>query len=253
MKRKCPQCHLCNVRRSRVNSSDSRLRLVLLSPYRCRDCRTRFWVIGRNTYHFAAAIAAGILVAIVARYTGLNDAESRQLPAEHYAEAFVDTVTRANNNEPDAEYELAQRYSRGIGGGDAQDARNWLARAATHGYAPAQYAYGFALLRGEGVPQDSLAAAKWIMLSAEAGYAPAQFELGLMYRSGTGVAENHEKAYIWLNLAAAAGVIGAAPVRDSLLRELSPQQIEQAQVEARAYFEAQSSRPQKVNNASGVN
>jgi uncharacterized protein len=257
MKRKCPLCHQSNVRRSKADSSEPRLRRILLSPYRCRDCRARFWVVSRTTYHFVAAIAAVTLVPLIVNYVRWENAATPVgLSTEQVvrnAEMWADTTMRANKNEAASEYELAQRYSQGVGTGDAEEARKWLARAATHGYARAQYAYGLALLKGEGEPQDPLAATKWMMLSAEAGYAPAQFELGLMYQSGTGVVQSDAKAYTWLNLAAAAGVPGAATVRDSVLRGLSPAQIEQAQAEARAYFEAQSKRPPDASDVSSMN
>jgi hypothetical protein len=34
----------------------------MLSPYRCRDCTTQFWVISRKTYVVGASLLAAILV-----------------------------------------------------------------------------------------------------------------------------------------------------------------------------------------------
>ncbi len=248
MMRKCPACHRPNVRKSRVASSDSGLRRFFLSPYRCRNCRVRFWVISRSIYRAAAAILVIALLAVLTRNTGWDRPNTPALSAEQSAEVSAETIRRANSNEPSAEYELAQWYSTGMGARDTHEARKWLVRAAKHGSAPAQYAYGFALLTGDAELQDLAEATKWIMESAKAGHAPAQLELGLMYRSGTGVAQDDAKAYTWLNLAAAASVIGAASARDSVLHRLSPTQIERAQAEARDYLQAHLSRPQKATD-----
>jgi TPR repeat protein len=63
-----------------------------------------------------------------------------------------------------------------------------------------------------------------------------------MYRGGVGIAPDNAKAYIWFNLAAAQDVAGAAVQRDAALRTLAPEQIVEAQAEARRLSEAAAAR-----------
>ncbi len=45
----CPHCDSDNIRRShRINLRERALNLVLISPYRCKDCRQRFWKFDRS-------------------------------------------------------------------------------------------------------------------------------------------------------------------------------------------------------------
>jgi endogenous inhibitor of DNA gyrase (YacG/DUF329 family) len=61
MYRKCPHCGSANVRRSgRLESEASEH--PFHSPYRCRECEQRFWVVSRRTIFGAAA--GGIVLAL---------------------------------------------------------------------------------------------------------------------------------------------------------------------------------------------
>ena len=63
---------------------------------------------------------------------------------------------------------------------------------------------------GTGVDQDYEAAVKWYTKAATQGFAKAQYSLGLMYSTGSlGVAQNYDEAVRWLKLAAAQEVAGA--------------------------------------------
>lgn len=55
--RKCPTCHGGNVRRSSPPVSEVTRRNEVLSPYRCRDCLTQFWVISRKAHIVAGGMA----------------------------------------------------------------------------------------------------------------------------------------------------------------------------------------------------
>lgn len=66
MIRKCPGCRGRNVRRSSTPASEVTWRNAVLSPYRCRDCLTQFWVISRRTYFVAGGIVTAIAVAAIA-------------------------------------------------------------------------------------------------------------------------------------------------------------------------------------------
>ena len=52
---KCPACSSFNVRRSTIRPSEALPKPRLRSPYRCRDCGERFWVVSRRA-NFVASL-----------------------------------------------------------------------------------------------------------------------------------------------------------------------------------------------------
>ncbi len=61
MTRKCLNCGSANVRRSGVVVSEV-ANHFFRSPYRCRECDARFWVVSKKTY--VATIAGGTALAL---------------------------------------------------------------------------------------------------------------------------------------------------------------------------------------------
>jgi hypothetical protein len=235
MIRRCPSCKSYNARRSTVRTSEVTLRHVFLSPYRCRDCRSRFWVLSRNSYYFAGVAALSVTVGVLTWYwpDELDFSPSERVSAVAPDTRIADLSKRADSSDPNAEYELARMYAAGDDvPRNAQSEAEWLKRAAEHGNVQAQYEYGIALRDGRGTVQDHVSARKWIQLAAEAGIGSAQLALGNMYRMGTGIPVDNLKAYVWLNVAAAQDVRGAATARDSLLPRLTPTELQDAQAEA---------------------
>jgi len=240
MHRKCPACGHLNTRRSSVTAAELTLRHIFLSPYRCRDCRHRFWVISKNAYYFAGVIGIALLAGAGAwNLRTLMDSRPVDLEvATQITGQFADLIKRAEAADRDAEYDVAVRYAHGFGVAKSEiEARKWLERAAEHGHIAAKYEFGVALRDGRGAVQDYERAVKWIRLAAESGHPQAQFALGNMYRAGTGIPVDNVKAYTWLNLAAARGLADAAATRDSVLSRLSPAEIIEAQAEARRLSE----------------
>jgi TPR repeat protein len=236
MIRQCPRCRSVNVRRSLLHVSDVTLQHIFFSPYRCRDCRTRFWALSRNAYYAAGAAAVVMFAAAIAWGVSAvwDDPPPESEAATIGVGSFAETAKQAERNDPQAEYRLAQMYAHGVEvRKDDKSARTWLERAAEHGSPEAQYEFGVALRDGRGVIQDFERAAKWLQRAAASGNANAQLELGRMYLAGTGVPADNAKAYMWLNLAAAGGIERAVPSRDAALRALSPAQVAEAQAEAR--------------------
>ena len=68
MIRTCPGCNGFHIRRSSNPEAGAKWRRALLSPYRCSDCRTRFWKISRKAYVVAAAAMATITVWVIVWY-----------------------------------------------------------------------------------------------------------------------------------------------------------------------------------------
>ncbi len=234
---KCPSCNRYNARRSTVRTSEITLRHIFLSPYRCRDCRTRFWVLSRHSYRlggFLAVVAAlGLLVWYADMLFEMPQGQPAAMAATN-APPLADLQKLANANDPVAEYELARMHANGDGvPKNLREELKWLERAAQHGNVQAQYEYGVALRDGRGTVQDYEAARKWIQLAAEGNNGNAQLALGVIYRSGLGVPIDDVKAYVWLNVAAAQGVPGATTARDSVLPHLTSVQLQEAQSEAR--------------------
>jgi predicted RNA-binding Zn-ribbon protein involved in translation (DUF1610 family) len=79
LQRKCPACGNTNARRSAFQFHELTPRNVFRSPYRCRDCGLRFWVVSRASLW---AIATVVLVALVTAAIAWKLATPRDPPAE---------------------------------------------------------------------------------------------------------------------------------------------------------------------------
>jgi hypothetical protein len=242
--RKCPACKGLNVRRSSVHAAEVGARHIFLSPYRCRDCRERFWVIGRNAYFFVGAIGFAMLAgAVVWSVLHLANKYSPAAGAAVVSPPSPELVRLAENNDASAQYELARAHASGdIGTKNEKEAWKWLERSARQGNTQAQYELALVLREGRGTLQDWEGARHWMVKAAEGGHSQAQFELAVMYRNGTGITADNVKSYIWFNLAAAQGVPGAAPLRDAQLNRLSPAEVVEAQKESRRLSEGEASQ-----------
>ena len=120
----------------------------------------------------------------------------------------------------------------GLGTLVAQDI-NTLKQQAQKGDASAQFNLGVMYAEGQGVPQDYVQAVKWYRLAADQGDASAYSGLGYMYEFGQGVPQDYVQAHKWYNLAAAQGHAYGAKNRDLVAKQMTPQQIAQAQELAR--------------------
>jgi len=69
----------------------------------------------------------------------------------------------------------------------------------------------------------------WYRLSAKQGNDLAQRRLGLMYERGDGVERDYVQAYMWYSLGAAGGANRGAARKDSLTKQMTPEQIAEAQ------------------------
>jgi TPR repeat protein len=228
LRKNCSSCGSRNVRRL---SSHDRFRAL----YACRNCGESFWVARRTLFYIAAGFGVVVVLAgfpwVIASLASYFERERELARATH---ALEETAKRAQAKDPVAEYDLARRYATGMGVRlDIREAAIWLERAAEHAHTRAQLELGMASLKGEGALQDFAAALKWLSRAAEGGNAEAQYHLGLMYKNGTGVAPDDFKSYTWLSLAAAQGIETAIAPRDAAMRRLSPDQVMEAQAEAR--------------------
>jgi TPR repeat protein len=104
-----------------------------------------------------------------------------------------------------------------------------IRKAAEQGGAEAQIMLGVMYEQGGGVPKDMTEAVKWFRKAAEQGDANAQIMLGNCYDKGQGVSNDKVKAYMWYNLAATAGEKTASKALKRVEKEMTPEQIAEAQ------------------------
>ena len=110
-------------------------------------------------------------------------------------------------------------------------------RLAADQYAGAQFNLGLMYYNGNGVAQDYAEAMKWYRLAAEQGDADAQLNVAVMYGSGEGVAQDDAEAYTWCAVAAAGGHDDANSLLDFAAKNLTPEELSQAQQRATELFE----------------
>ena len=97
--------------------------------------------------------------------------------------------------------------------------------------------------KGKGVLEDDREAVKWTRKAAEQGGASAQNNLGVMYQNGEGVPKDYVKAYAWWIRAAAQGEEDAIEAKDLLRKEMTAEQVAEAQnLSAELYNRIESSK-----------
>jgi uncharacterized protein len=155
--------------------------------------------------------------------------------ARNYALALKEITPLARAGNADAEHLLGLMYYMGRGvPRDYKQAFSWHRKAALQGKADAEYVVGAMYYTGNSVPQDQKQAVAWFRKAAEQGHAEAQHALGLMYRYHVaGMPQDVVIAYMLWNLAAASGNANATEQRASIARQMTQEQIEEAQALSR--------------------
>jgi TPR repeat protein len=157
--------------------------------------------------------------------------------AGKYALALKEATPLARAGNADAQHLLGLMYY--MGRGVARDYRlafYWHEKAARQGKADAQYVVGAMYYTGNAVPQDQKLAVDWFRKAAEQGHPEAQYALGLMYRHHVaGVPQDPVLAYMLMNLAAASGHRHAGEQRAAIARQMSEEQVEEAQALSRTW------------------
>jgi len=84
-----------------------------------------------------------------------------------------------------------------------ETAAQWIERAASHGYLPAQTIIATFYLQGVGVPKDSAKGVEWLRKAAGQNYPMAETSLSALYLKGdAGVTKDEAQAYQWAKKAA---------------------------------------------------
>jgi localization factor PodJL len=170
----------------------------------------------------------------------------------------------AINGDPDAAYEIAERYLAGRGvNSDVNEAIRWFERAVNKGSAVAAFRLGMAFEKGLGVPKDRgrartnyvlaanaghlkamhnlavmtveeprpdnkpdyASAIPWFRKASEHGLRDSQYNLGVLYARGLGVAQNLAESFRWFALAANQGDADAVKKRDEVAARLDQQTL----------------------------
>jgi TPR repeat protein len=179
----------------------------------------------------AILLALGLHSSAMAGFTeGANAYNAR-----NYALALKEITPLAKAGNADAQHLLGLMYYMGRGvQRDYKQAFAWHYKAAVQGKADAQYVIGAMYYTGNAVPQDQKLAVTWFRKAAEQGHPDAQHALGLMYRYHVaGMPQDMVIAYMLWNLAAANGHRSATEQRAIVAREMSQDQIEEAQALSR--------------------
>ena len=119
--------------------------------------------------------------------------------------------------------------------GDYAAVFNEFRPLAERGNPAAQFNLGVMYANGQGVARDDAEAARWFHKAAEQGYANAQRNLGVIYILGRGVPQDYVRGYLWSDLSAAQGDRDSALLRDTMMKEMTPEQIAEAQQMAKAW------------------
>lgn len=167
---------------------------------------------------------------------GQVDTARAAFDKEDYAAAYTLYKPAAEQGLPEAQYRVGLMHK--FGWGTERDhavAARWFKAAAEQSHAEAQFELGIYYKDGRGVAKDAEQAARWFLKSAEQGVGIAQLNLGRFYLAGTGVAKDPFAAYLWLTAAAQNDYMDGMALRVPAARELTPEQMKEAEARARQY------------------
>ena len=112
---------------------------------------------------------------------------------------------------------------------DYKTAMEMYRKAADLGVAEAYSHIGFMYLEGNGVPKSNEEGIKWYVEAADRGNEAAQTMLGVFYTTGNRMPPDLIEAYKWCNIRAANGDASAKSSRATLERQMTREQIAEAQ------------------------
>ncbi len=125
---------------------------------------------------------------------------------------------------------------------DSVAAAKWYQKAAEQGFVKGQYNIGVMYYQGEGVQKDYKEAMKWFLKAAEQGFVKAQHNIGVMFQMGEGVTKDFTQAYSWFTIAASSDDKHSAMFRDLIEKEMVPAKIEEGKKLSTEWLE---NHPQK--------
>ena len=174
---------------------------------------------------------------------GVCYSEGRGIAQDHNAAALW-FGKAAVQGHASAALALGHVYRTGTGAPKNEvNATDWYLRAAQHGNATAQYIIAGRYYFGEGISADPAQSWEWYRKAAAQGHAAAQNNLGAMLYTGKGDDLNPTEGMKWFILAAEQGDKDAINWIAQARKELTPQQLADAEHQA---AEFRNSHPAKA-------
>ena len=236
----CARCGSMNVRRSLWKKNEDHMNHLLYAPYRCRDCKHRFFKFS-GPFKLSVTATLGLLACIGFLVTiyllSKPDPTIAPPPIAHEikpSRALI--LEKAKRGKADDQYAAGLMY---MPGGEFpinyKEALKWFDLAAKQGHAGAEFNLGLLFRNGRGVLQDFTAAAQWIEKAAHKGYPEAQYQLGTFYKTGEGIQRDLTQAYVWYNLASAQGYEPGISGRDNVANLMNAAEVLKAQTLSRNF------------------
>lgn len=160
--------------------------------------------------------------------TGSLDTAYKLYQAQDYAGALAIWRPLAEQNDPNALFNLGQAYRLGRGvPADPKQAVTYYERAAKLGHIAAQGNLATLYYFGPPGTKDSKKAIEWFQAAARNGDARAQYMLGVLYFNGDELPKDWPRAYAYTTLARDAGLVEANDSLAQLNKYLQPTDVEQ--------------------------
>lgn len=173
-----------------------------------------------------------IALAALGTLSGCIDPPKAPYVAVHDLVANIDDArATAEQGSPEEQYRLGLRYEQLLH--NYGEAVRWYRMAGIQQHSEAFYRLCLLSDAGRGVPQDYQEALRWCRLAADHGHARAMCTIGTYFETGRGVPKDSVQAHQWHNLAAANGYEEGVKRRNRLAFNMTPDQIAQAQFQAR--------------------
>lgn len=236
----CARCESMNVRRSSWKKNEDHMSHFLYAPYRCRDCKHRFFKFS-GPFKLSVIATLGLLASagFLATIYLLSkpDPVIASLPIAHEVKPNrILILEKAKQGKADDQYAAGLMY---MPGGDFpvnyQEALKWFELASKQGHAGAEFNLGLLYRNGRGVLQDFTIATQWIEKAAHKGYPEAQYQLGTFYKTGEGIQRDLTQAYVWYNLSAAQGYEPGISGRDNVANLMNAAEVLKAQTLSRNF------------------
>ena len=108
--------------------------------------------------------------------------------------------------------------------GDYQSAFSQLSSLAEQNNTEAQYNLAFMYFSGDGIPNNDIEAVHWFEKAAKSGHAQAQDILAYLYLNGRGVEKDRITAYAWYRVSAENGVFLANQISKNLYKKMNTEE-----------------------------
>lgn len=228
-----------------AEQENTNARIALGSLYADRQGLIQNDVLALLWFNFAVSQgsqeAVSLREALLRRMTPAQIMEAQRLGREYksdrdYKNMVQDLEPKAVSGDASAQMKLGTLYYKGQGvSRDYDKAARLFLQAAEKGDPYAQSNLGYMYELGEGIPQDYGRAAQWYLRAARQGNRRAQLSVGRLYEKGQGVPQNDVLALMYYTLAATNGELRATTERDRLTVWMAPDQVAEAQRQAREY------------------